>query len=60
MLREELETAAFWDAVICLDCHETIEADKWVEACPECGSHEVMPAKKVLKCIDVLGEERAS
>lgn len=54
MTLEEIETAAFWDRIICLDCHAETDADQWVESCPACGSKEVMPARKVLKCLDVL------
>jgi DNA-directed RNA polymerase subunit RPC12/RpoP len=51
----ELETAAFWDEVVCPDCgwHGALEdtyitSDEGVE-CPVCGALRVVPAKTALE-----------
>lgn len=52
MTRDELESAAFWECGVCLDCHSVVESES--ESCTACGSDQVMAARKVLLCLEVV------
>lgn len=48
--RAELERAAFWDQDVCLACgqrqpHESSDPSE----CVECGSEDLLPAKRILE-----------
>ena len=48
----DLESAAFWDKRVCLDCSAIIEEP--ADTCPECESDAVYLAEFLLRCRDFL------
>ncbi len=61
--RNDLEGAAFWDKLVCLDCSSVIDpGDEGFEPyeCPQCGSADLHTARFLLRCADFLEGEDAS
>lgn len=60
MTLDQLEEAAFWERLICLDCEAQIDKEaEYVQSCLECGSEQLLPATTAKKLVELIdrGEE---
>lgn len=62
LLRREIESAAFWDRWVCLDCEEVVDAERLEgerPTCGECGGETILPAEQLHRWLELVlaGEE---
>lgn len=56
MTLDQLEEAAFWERLVCLDCEAAIEREaEYIQSCPECGGENLLPAKTAKRLVELVG-----